>query len=134
MPLEALGSRKLVEGLFLTRTVLCSGYLSSGSPRLASASLFRTDHRKRPVLAKLVCGPIYICEENGAGPICEENGAGPRLKKLDLRTHPLSQTGNGLTFDKATIAVIQQLASAYGVEDTPGETENLHDSQAPENK
>ncbi len=68
MPLEALGSRKLVEGLFLTRTVLCSGYLSSGSPRLASASLFRTDHRKRPVLAKLVCGPIYICEENGAGP------------------------------------------------------------------
>ena len=66
--IEALGSRKLVDGLFLTRTVLCGGYLSSKSPRLASASLFRTDHRKRPVLSKLVCGPIYVCEENGTRP------------------------------------------------------------------
>jgi hypothetical protein len=59
---------------------------------------------------------------------------GHRLKKLGLRTRPLSQSGNGLTFDKATLARIQQLAVVYMMEDTPAETENLHDSQATENK
>ncbi len=59
---------------------------------------------------------------------------GHRLKKLGLRTRPLSQTGNGLTFDKATLARIQQLAVVYMMEDTPSETKNLHDSQATENK
>jgi hypothetical protein len=59
---------------------------------------------------------------------------GHRLKKLGLRTRPLSQTGNGLTFDKATLARIQQLAVVYMMEDTPAETKNLHDSQATENK
>jgi hypothetical protein len=29
---------------------------------------------------------------------------GHRLKKLGLRTRPLSQSGNGLMFDKATVA------------------------------
>jgi hypothetical protein len=59
---------------------------------------------------------------------------GHRLKKLGLRTRPLSQTGNGLTFDMATLAKIQQLAVVYMMEDTPAETENLHDPQATENK
>jgi hypothetical protein len=58
---------------------------------------------------------------------------GHRLKKLGLRTHPLSQTGNGLTFDKATLARIQQIAAVYMMEDTPVETENLHGSQTTEN-
>jgi len=60
-----------------------------------------------------------------------------KLKKLGLRTHPLSQTGNGLTFDRATIAQIQQLAAMYMVdvmEDTPAEAKNLHGPQTTENK
>jgi hypothetical protein len=54
---------------------------------------------------------------------------GHRLKKLGLRTRPLSQSGNGLPFDKATVAAIQQLATVYMLEDMPTETENLHRPQ-----
>ena len=57
-----------------------------------------------------------------------------RLKRLGLRTRPLSQTGNGLIFDKATVAVIQQLAAVYMMEDMAAETGNLHGMQAPENE
>jgi hypothetical protein len=52
---------------------------------------------------------------------------GHRLKKLGLRTRPLSQTGHGLTFDRATLARIEQLAAVYMVmEDMPAEADNLH--------
>ena len=59
---------------------------------------------------------------------------GHRLKSLGLRTRPLSQTGNGLTFDNATVAEIQQLAAVYMMEDRPVDTETLHDTQATETK
>jgi hypothetical protein len=55
-------------------------------------------------------------------------------KRLGLRTRRLSQTGNGLTFDKVTRARIEELAAMYMMEDTPAETENLHGSQTTENK
>jgi hypothetical protein len=42
--------------------------------------------------------------------------------------------GNGLTFDKVTVALIQQLAAVYVEEDLLAETENLHGSQTTENK
>jgi hypothetical protein len=58
---------------------------------------------------------------------------GRQLCKLGLRTRPLSQAGNGLMFDKATVAQIQQLAAVYLMEDTQTETENLHDSHTTEN-
>jgi hypothetical protein len=41
---------------------------------------------------------------------------GHRLKKLGFRTRPLSQVGNGLRFDKATRAHIEQLAVMYLME------------------
>jgi hypothetical protein len=59
------------------------------------------------------------------------------LKKLGLLTRPLSQTGNGLTFDKAAVTRIHELAAMYMVdvmEDTPTEAKNLHSSQTTENK
>ena len=59
---------------------------------------------------------------------------GHRLKRLGLRTHRLTLAGNGLTFDKVTIALIEQLAAVYVEEDLLAETENLHDSQMTENK
>jgi hypothetical protein len=59
---------------------------------------------------------------------------GRRLSKLGLRTHRLASGGNGLTFDKATIALIQQLAAVYVEDDLLAETENLHGSQTAENK
>ncbi len=62
---------------------------------------------------------------------------GHRLKKLGLRTRPLSQTGHGLTFDKATVARLEELAAMYMVdvmEDTAAEAKNPHSSQATENE
>jgi hypothetical protein len=41
---------------------------------------------------------------------------GHQLKKLGLRTRRLSHTGNGLTFNKATVAEIQRLSAVYGME------------------
>jgi hypothetical protein len=48
-----------------------------------------------------------------------------------------SKTGHGLTFDKATVARIYELAAMYMVdvlEDTSAEAKNLRSSQATENK
>jgi hypothetical protein len=59
---------------------------------------------------------------------------GHRLKKLGLPTHALSQSGNGLTFDRTTLARIQQLAAVYMMEETTAETENLHAQRPTENK
>jgi hypothetical protein len=60
--------------------------------------------------------------------------AGHRLKNLGLRTRPLSQSGNGLVFDDGTVALIQQLAAVYVVEDMLNDSDNLHDPQASEKK
>jgi hypothetical protein len=46
----------------------------------------------------------------------------------------LTLSGNGLAFDKATVALIQQLAAVYVEEDLLAGTENLHSSQMKENK
>ena len=59
---------------------------------------------------------------------------GRRLCQLGLRTCRLTLAGNGLTFDKATVALIQQLAVVYVEEDLLAQTENLHDSQTTGNK
>jgi hypothetical protein len=59
---------------------------------------------------------------------------GHRLKKVGLRTRPLSQTGKGLTFDKDTVALIQRLAAMYVVEDMLDGADNLHSQQAQQNK
>lgn len=59
---------------------------------------------------------------------------GRQLGKLGLRTHRLTFAGNGLTFDKATLAVILRLAAMYVEEDRLVGAENLHSSQPAENK
>ena len=51
-----------------------------------------------------------------------------------MRKPTLTLAGNGLTFDKATAAVIQQLAAVHLEEDLLVGTENLHCSQMTENK
>jgi hypothetical protein len=38
---------------------------------------------------------------------------GHRLKSLGVCTGPLSQTGDGLRFDNATVAEIQKLAAVF---------------------
>jgi hypothetical protein len=65
-------------------------------------------------------------EDRGETARLSPEKVGQRLKKLGLPTRRLSQTGNGLTFDKATVAAIHQLAAVYVMEDMPTETEHLH--------
>lgn len=59
---------------------------------------------------------------------------GHRLRKLGLPSRRLSQAGNGLILDKATIAVIHQLAAVYLEEDFLANNENLPNPQSTENK
>lgn len=59
---------------------------------------------------------------------------GRRLCQLGLRTHRLTLAGNGLTFDKITLALIGQLAAVYMEEELLAEAENLPDQQTTENK
>lgn len=54
------------------------------------------------------------------------------LRRFGLRTHRLSQTGNGLTFNKSITARIDELAAMYMMEDASAKTENLHGSQMTE--
>lgn len=91
------------------------------------------DGREHTYVKEIAAEANRLLEARGEAVRLSPEKAGHRLKKLGLRTHPLSQTGNGLTFDKATLARIQQLAAVYMMEGTPAETENLHGSQTTEN-
>lgn len=91
------------------------------------------DGREHAYAKEIAAEANGMLEARGETARLSPEKVGHRLKKLGLRTHPLSQTGNGLKFDKATLARIQQLAAAYMMEDTLAETENLHGSQTTEN-
>ena len=92
------------------------------------------DGREHAYVREIVAEVNRLLEARGETVRLNPEKVGHRLKKLGLRTHPLSQSGKGLTFDRATVAGIQQLAAVYVMEDMPAETENLHASQVPENK
>lgn len=92
------------------------------------------DGRKHAYVREIAAEVNRLLEVRGDTVRLNPERVGHRLKKLGLRTRPLSQSGNGLTFDKATVAGIEQLAAVYVMEDMPAETRNLHGPQAPENK
>ena len=75
-----------------------------------------------------------LLEVRGEGLKLSPEKVGHRLRKLGLLTRRLSQAGNGLVLDKATVAAIKQLAAMYVEEDMPADIENLHCSQAAEKK
>jgi hypothetical protein len=51
---------------------------------------------------------------------------GHRLKRAGLLTRRLGASGNGLVFDRATQALLHEVASAYGCVGLTNENENLH--------
>jgi len=75
-----------------------------------------------------------LLEVRGEGLKLSPEKVGHRLRKLGLLTRRLSQAGNGLVLDKATVAGIKQLAAVYLEEDIPAEAENLPCAQAAEKK
>ena len=92
------------------------------------------DGRQNAYAREIAAAANHLMEARGESARLSPEKVGHTLKRLGLRTHPLSQTGHGLTFDRATIAQIEQLCAVYGMEDTPAEAENLHRSQTTENK
>ncbi len=92
------------------------------------------DGREHAYVREIAAEVNRLLEARGETVRLSPEKVGHRLKKLGLRTRPLSQTGNGLTFDKATVAGIQQVAAVYLMKDMPAERENLHGPQARENR
>ena len=62
-----------------------------------------------------------LFEARGETARLSPENVGHVLKGLGLPTLQLSKKGNGLLFDKATVARIRELAAQCGVEDTPAE-------------
>ena len=80
------------------------------------------DGRELAYVKEIAAEANRLLEARGETTRLSPENVAHKLKKLGL--YPLSQTGNGLTFDRATIAQIQQLAAMYMVdvmEDTPAE-------------
>jgi hypothetical protein len=92
------------------------------------------DGREQAYAREIAAEANRLLEARGETARLSPEKVGHVNKKLGLPTRRLSQTGNGLKFDKSTVAQIQQLAAVYVMEDMPRETENLHGSQAIENK
>jgi len=74
------------------------------------------DGREQAYARKIAVEVNRRLEARGETARLSPEKVGHRLKKLGLRTRPLSQTGNGLTFDKATVARIYELAAMYMVD------------------
>jgi putative transposase len=104
--------------------------------RRATRALSR-DGREQAYAREIAAEANRLLEARGERARLSPEKVGHTLKKLGLRTRAISQSGHGLTFDKATLARIYELAAMYMVdvmEDTPAEAKNLHDSQTTENK
>jgi hypothetical protein len=95
---------------------------------------FIRDGREQAYAREIAAKANRLLEARGETARLSPERVGHVNKKLGLRTRRLSQTGNGLTFDKVTRARIEELAAVYMMEDTPAETENLHGSQSAESK
>ena len=86
------------------------------------------DRRPHAYAREIAAEANRLLEVRGETARVSPEKAGHTLKGLGLPTHRLSQSGKGLTFDKATVARIHELAAMYMLdvmEDTPAEAENL---------
>jgi hypothetical protein len=99
----------------------------------ATCALSR-DGREQAYAAEIATATNRLFEARGETVRLRPETVGHILKRLGLRTRPLSQKGHGLKFDKTTFAAIEQLAALYGMEDIPAKIENLHDLQDSEKK
>jgi hypothetical protein len=102
---------------------------------IVEAALALSRHGTEHVYAREIAAEVdRLLEARGEGMKLRPEKVGHRLRKLGLPTRRLTQAGNGLVWDKATIASLQQLAAVYVGEDLLAKTENLHCSQATEKK
>ena len=74
------------------------------------------DGREHAYAREIAAAANRLLEARGETARLSPEKVGTGLKGLGLRTRRLSQTGNGLMFDKATVAQIRELSAVYGVE------------------
>jgi hypothetical protein len=87
------------------------------------------DGREHAYAHEIAAEANRLLEARGETARLRPENAGHQLKRIGLPTCRISQKGNGLIFDKATVARILELAAVYMVdvmEDMPADTENLH--------
>jgi hypothetical protein len=98
------------------------------------AALALSRHCKEHAYVREIADEVNrLLENRGEGMKMSPEKVGHRLRKLGLPTRRLSKAGNGLIWDKPTIAALQQLGAMYVGEDLIAGTENLHCSQVTEN-
>jgi len=103
---------------------------------LEATSALCLDGREHAYAREIAAAVNRRFEARGEATRLRAEHVGHTLKGLGLPTHRLSQSGNGLKFDKATVAKIRELAAMYMLdvmEDTRAETGNLPSQQAAEN-
>jgi len=115
-------------------TALGRGIVDAPELRQKLVALLKTQDQQRLTEMSNTSEANRLLEARGETVRLNPEKIGHRLKSLGLRTHRLTLAGNGLTFDKVTIALIEQLAAVYVEEDMLAETGNLHDSQTTGNK
>lgn len=99
-----------------------------------AALVLSRQERKHAFTSEIAGEANRLGELRGERPKLKPETVGRQLCKLGLRTHRLTLAGNGLTFDKPTVALIEKLGTMYVEEDLPTRAENLHSSQTTENK
>jgi len=105
-----------------------------GAVTLEATLALSRNGRERAYAHEIAAEANRLLEARGERARLRPENASHQLKRMGLRTCRISQTGNGLIFDKATVAQLEQLAAMYAVEDTPAETERLHSERTTENK
>jgi hypothetical protein len=104
---------------------------------LEATWMLSRDEREQVYAGEIAAKANLMLEARGERARLSPTKVGHCLKRLGLHTHRLSQDGNGLTYDEATIARIDELATMFLVdvmEDALAEANNLHTSQATESK
>jgi hypothetical protein len=93
---------------------------------VAGAALRLCHHGKDQVYVKEIGTEVNrLLEIRGTTLRVNPEKTGHTLKRLGLHTRRLSQAGNGLVFDRATKALLHQVAAGYCMEDWIEGEENL---------
>ena len=101
---------------------------------VGSALTLSRQEREHVYVSEITVEANRVLELRGERSKLSPETVGRCLRRLGLRSRRLTSAGNGLTFDTATLAVIEQLGAVYVEEDLLEQQEKLPCSQATENE
>ena len=119
--------RKLVDLLKIQHHEHISDRSSTAEAAVLEASLNLGHQGKEQMLVAEIAAELNrILKERGERLIYSAEKIGHQLKKLGLSTRRLGKAGKGLIMDKATIALLHELAGTYGGAGLTPDDDNLH--------